>query len=364
MILVALLISPACPAVAEDALPAPLVHPPANDPMRREWGYTAGDAERLFGSSVRRGHSRESILEGTYWDFRPLVTSDTLFAYQRDTKKLSWRYDPQDQVILNPTITLGGGRIYFLQVPAPQTEETGRIRIDKALDLEARLVALDAESGELVWEHAVDYAAIEHHLYALYQNPILVTVGSRNQATDEQDKGEQDKDEVWYDLHAYDANTGNLLWEQSQNNRTDAGGDHGEQDHHPVLVGNRLFVEPFAYDLQSGKPLPDWQWQRGHRHGCGTVSASANAFFFRDSNAAMFDLRDQTHSRVTQVSRPGCWINMIPAGGLLLVPEASSGCTCNFALQTSMAFRPVRAEPAHKSSSANKNERPQVAAPK
>ncbi len=234
MILVALLISPACPAVAEDALPAPLVHPPANDPMRREWGYTAGDAERLFGSSVRRGgirrgHSRESILEGTYWDFRPLVTSDTLFAYQRDTKKLSWRYDPQDQVILNPTITLGGGRIYFLQVTAPQGEETGRIRIDKALDLEARLVALDAESGELVWEHAVAYAAIEHHLYALYQNPILVTVGSRNQATGEQDKDEQDKDEVWYDLHAYDANTENLLWEQSQNNRTDAGGDHGEQ---------------------------------------------------------------------------------------------------------------------------------------
>ena len=51
-------------------------------------------------------------------------------------------------------------------------------------------------------------------------------------------------------------------------------------------------------------------------------------------------------------------------GGLLLVPEASSSCTCNFALQTSIAFRPVRAEPAHKSSSANKNKRPQVAAPK
>ena len=29
-----------------------------------------------------------------------------------------------------------------------------------------------------------------------------------------------------------------------------------------------------------------------------------------------------------------------PAGGLLLVPEASSGCTCNFAIQTSLAFRP------------------------
>ncbi|MFT7515228.1 MAG: hypothetical protein ACI9QL_004457, partial [Candidatus Omnitrophota bacterium] len=43
----------------------------------------------------------------------------------------------------------------------------------------------------------------------------------------------------------------------------------------------------------------------------------------------------------TKVSRPGCWINMIPAGGLLLIPESSAGCTCNFAIQTSMALIPV-----------------------
>jgi hypothetical protein len=33
---------------------------------------------------------------------------------------------------------------------------------------------------------------------------------------------------------------------------------------------------------------------------------------------------------------------MIPAGGLLLVPEASSGCTCDYPLQGSMAFLPVK----------------------
>ena len=31
---------------------------------------------------------------------------------------------------------------------------------------------------------------------------------------------------------------------------------------------------------------------------------------------------------------------MIPAGGLLLIPEASSGCTCNYSIQTSLAFLP------------------------
>jgi hypothetical protein len=48
-------------------------------------------------------------------------------------------------------------------------------------------------------------------------------------------------------------------------------------------------------------------------------------------------------TRLTDVTRPGCWINIIPAGGLVLIPEASSGCTCGFSIQTSMAFIPEEA---------------------
>jgi hypothetical protein len=43
---------------------------------------------------------------------------------------------------------------------------------------------------------------------------------------------------------------------------------------------------------------------------------------------------------LNRVTRSGCWINMIQAGGLVLVPEASSGCTCGFPLQTSLAYIP------------------------
>ena len=38
--------------------------------------------------------------------------------------------------------------------------------------------------------------------------------------------------------------------------------------------------------------------------------------------------------------RGGCWINLIPAGGLLLAPEASSGCYCTHAIQISAAWAP------------------------
>ncbi|MDG2206487.1 MAG: PQQ-binding-like beta-propeller repeat protein [Pirellulales bacterium] len=306
----------------------------------REWGLVACSERLLFGSGVptggiRRGHSRVSILEGTHWDFRPIVTSESVFAFDQDSQKLKWQYAPADRLVLNPTIALGGDRMYFVEIARPKRKQNpGRVQLDEALDHGVRVVALDQQTGSLLWQQEADYAAIEHHLFGFYAGGSYITVGSRNQA------GSNKKATVWYDIHALDAGSGKTKWQATQDNQTAAGGDHGEQDHHPVIVGDRLYVEPFAYDLKTGERDFDWGWQRGHRGGCGTIAASNSAFFFRDSHAAMFDLASQKHSKVTQVSRPGCWINMIPAGGLLLIPEASSGCTCHFAVQASMAFRP------------------------
>jgi len=64
--------------------------------------------------------------------------------------------------------------------------------------------------------------------------------------------------------------------------------------------------------------------------------------FWRGHNPWMYDLRQKDGAiRLNKVARPGCWINIIPAGGLVLIPESSSGCTCGYALQSSMAYAPV-----------------------
>jgi hypothetical protein len=52
----------------------------------------------------------------------------------------------------------------------------------------------------------------------------------------------------------------------------------------------------------------------------------------------MFDLRTGQHTVLSTTTRPGCWINIIPAGGMILIPEASAGCTCGYAIQTSLAL--------------------------
>ncbi|HPO07028.1 MAG TPA: hypothetical protein PLZ55_00050, partial [bacterium] len=62
--------------------------------------------------------------------------------------------------------------------------------------------------------------------------------------------------------------------------------------------------------------------------------------FYRGSNPQKFDIAEQTRHPLTLTTRPGCWINIIPAGGLVLIPESSSGCICPYSIQTSMALAP------------------------
>ncbi|MCK5457490.1 MAG: hypothetical protein KAI45_10230, partial [Melioribacteraceae bacterium] len=69
------------------------------------------------------------------------------------------------------------------------------------------------------------------------------------------------------------------------------------------------------------------------------LSGSASNLFARGSNPKMYDITGkQSGEPITRVSRPGCWINIIPAGNVVSIPEASSGCTCDYPIQTSFVF--------------------------
>lgn len=105
--------------------------PAATDGQKREWGYLAADDGLLFGSAVkpgasRRGHSRNQIEEGTYYDSRPLVCSDTLFAIDRTTGKQRWDYHPSSGTILNSTLTIGDGYVFFVEHERRNAEDSQR----------------------------------------------------------------------------------------------------------------------------------------------------------------------------------------------------------------------------------------------
>ena len=80
-------------------------------------------------------------------------------------------------------------------------------------------------------------------------------------------------------------------------------------------------------------------------HGCGGLTGSAYYLYGCGSNPRMYPTETATTEgiRLTNETRPGCWLNIIPAGGLIMIPESSSGCTCGYPLQTSVVLIPKTA---------------------
>jgi len=152
---------------------------------------------------------------------------------------------------------------------------------------------------------------------------------------------------VFYRLIGFDMKTGREQWNvpfRAFNNRCDGyadqGGSHGEQWQHPVIIDGTVYARPLAFDLHTGAQK-EYLARRGG-HGCGGLTGSMHYLYGRGSNPKMYPLeaKETEGIALTQVSRPGCWLNIVPAGGLILIPESSSGCTCAYPLQTSLALIP------------------------
>jgi len=142
-------------------------------------------------------------------------------------------------------------------------------------------------------------------------------------------------------MTAFDAGNGAKLWNVVRK----------QSMHHcsafvraPLITSTWIYDEPYAYDLRTGKARTTgadgamWQWKGGT--GCGTVTAAENMLFFRNRNPFLLDTAGDTGGHAFGGIRPGCYINMISAGGLLLMPEASSGCACPYTFQTTVVMMP------------------------
>jgi len=313
--------------------------PAAPDGAADEWGYVAVAGDLLLGSSTGPDAAfREQTIdtEVLIWrDFMPVVTSKSVFAHHRGTGQRRWAYQPDRGVIVNPTIALGGGRMYFIESTNPATRlvADSRIKLPMLLGRGADLVALDLGTGKPLWRTPAGLEAIEHIVYLSYAREKLVASGTKNVAVE---GGRR----VRYDLAAFDAETGRRLWRNTQTPVPDTilEGPHGEQVQHPAVVGEVIYGNGFACKLDTGEPIDGWKWRKSGN--CGTLSTSAACAFSRYDHPWMFDLKTGEHTVLSTATRPGCWINILPAGGLILIPEASAGCTCGYPIQTSLALVP------------------------
>jgi hypothetical protein len=190
-------------------------------------------------------------------------------------------------------------------------------------------VAVDAGTGKRLYRKELNVGDFGELVYLCYASDTLLLSGSKAAGK-----------HLAYAFRAMDPGTGDTRWAREHGTSLSARGDHGEQNRRPTILGKVAYAWPCAYDLGTGERIAGWKMDR-RGGGCGGVSGSARCLFWRGGNPWMYDLGPGGGARrLTTVTRPGCRINIIPAGGLVLIPEASAGCTCGYSIQTSMALAP------------------------
>jgi outer membrane protein assembly factor BamB/2-polyprenyl-3-methyl-5-hydroxy-6-metoxy-1,4-benzoquinol methylase len=287
------------------------------------WGYIASDRHLLIGSAVRKGASFSDFHGADKWYDKPTgvgtekVCSDNLFAIDKDSGTRLWTYERG--AVLNPTISLGDGLVYFLESRHPKVLSSSRGRIGMPeLYEDLHLVALNQESGSVVWEKPVHYGKQPTVVYLVHSPETLVVQSSL-------------PDDKTYNLHTYEAGNGEELWNHKYPWRRS---DHGHHVQHPVIAGNRLVAQPEFFELRTGKKLGDTP----ERRKCSTMTGAANLLHYRDFYDEVWDLSTGETSEWKGL-RSGCWLGIVSADGLILSSESGGGCSCNFPIQLSIGYR-------------------------
>ncbi|MGB1260548.1 MAG: LamG-like jellyroll fold domain-containing protein [Akkermansiaceae bacterium] len=314
------------------------------------WGFIANEGDILIGSSVKMGAQFKDFWGSARWFDQvgkshaiTQVCSDKIFGYNKGSWKGGWAYGKG--VIINSTISLKDGKLYFLENRDPKWTKapTGRIS-DNALWMDLWAVCLDAKTGKKRWDEKIP--AFEHmnakrgfiqSAYGMVSEQGYLTVFSESVLTDGKFKGGGQ-----FVYHLFSNSMGRKLWSQKTGWRHN---HHGAHISHPVVRESTVFTDPYTVDLKTGKVLAE---RLAHRKKCPTPVAWKNGLMFRGTapesgsiTLVMWDKEKNSLSGWNRL-RPNCWLNSLPTQGGLIMPEGGGGCSCGGWMETSVGFLPVR----------------------
>ena len=302
------------------------VAPIDRDGWETDWGFVARSGDQLIGSSVKAGTPWTEYWGKAGWhDARTgpstfQVGSDRLFARHLEDGSEAWSWS--NGVILNSSITIADGRVYFVESRHPDVTSSEERRLGSLEFWEQQfLVSLDATTGSKLWEKPIDTVDGTVAFYMAHARDRLVVVSSSETA---------------FHVSTYSDDGGNELWQQKVGWK-EGKGDHGKAMSRPAIVGDRLFVRPQVLSLTDGKTLP---FTMPSGHGCGTYACTTNALFLRSESVTVWDTESGKSTAWPRL-RPDCWLSTIPAGGMLLAPEGGGGCSCGSWMETSIGFMPA-----------------------
>jgi hypothetical protein len=176
------------------------------------------------------------------------------------------------------------------------------------------LLALDAKTGQQIWKAGEDVFGT----MLAYSQPhdLLLMCYQATRFKLPSEAGGR--------MAVYRASSGQRLREQQAKYET-----------RPLLNGGTIIAYPSAVDLLTGESKP---LEFVKSYGCGQLSGSKHLLLFRSATLGYYDFTRQAGTENYGGVRPGCWVNALPVGGLVLLPDASSGCKCSYQNRTWIAL--------------------------
>jgi len=291
-----------------------------------EWGYIACEKGILYGSCSNKDHIVKYLFLKA--DMSDIFTeSRNLFALDVNTGGMKWIYQAKNSIRHN-AIAVGSGRVYVIDRPLEEQDISGvDERRGKTAEKKqdnptpARLLCIDADTGKILWEKAED---IYGTMLALSPKQDVLIMGYQYSQRDFQlpsEKGDR--------LTGIRATDGARLWEARD-----------KYISRPVIIDRQVYTQPYARDIATGTRKEDFFLDDRAPCGCGTISGSQNLLLYRSGTLGYTDLLTDRGTENYGGIRPGCWINVIPAGGLVLMPDATDLCRCSYLIKASIALAP------------------------
>ncbi|MCP4376259.1 MAG: PQQ-binding-like beta-propeller repeat protein [bacterium] len=284
------------------------------------WGYLAYSDGVIYGTAADEDHNTKN----PYLPKLPGAVTEgkTLFAIDAKTSKVLWRYEPKDY-IGNTAVAIDNKNVYIIDRTNLWTnQKTRRDPKSAALIPSGRLIALDKKTGTVKWTNNK----------GVFGSAALVSGPSRRVC-------------VWHEdrLTGFDADSGKQVyslqsWYGNASFRIKA----------PVIIDETIIWEKYSFNVRNGKKLSR-EFVRSY--GCGSISASRKMLFFRSGTIGYLNLQplQTAKNRITIKEiqnfggiRPGCYINIIPAGGIVLAPDSSSSCSCGYFNQCWIALQSIK----------------------
>jgi len=292
-----------------------------------------------------------------------MMVGDSIFALDTETGKLLWQHKGKE--IAHITVSIGDGKIFFAENVVADMQKKNVISERRKLvktgiftegkdwnehlkdglayeDIDVRMVyALDAVTGKRIWNKLVDLTGCCGDMMgSAYHKGMLFFYGTfGNHDAWRFQEGQF----LWRRITALSGDTGDMIWSKSLNYRVK-----------PLIVGDKIIIEPRACDYRTGEivmrshPITgedvEWEFLRPG-HCCSITSASPSMLFYRSHCTGICDVEEDRGIALYGGIRPGCFTNIVAANGIVLFPEASSGCTCSFPVKCSMAFVPREHKP-------------------